>query len=121
MALRNCPEIQGTYDEETGTHLCKGGACTHFVLPPGKVTLARFGRMSGRYVLHAASGEAIAHPHDENSFLGIGGVWPFAYVKIDQDMDRFVANLRAHHMCIAPGDWMPQLTALARLWDVEVL
>ncbi len=60
-------------------------------------------------------------PHDENSFLGIGGVWPFAYVEIDQDMDRFVNNLRAHHMCIAPGHWMPHLEALARLWDVELL
>jgi L-fucose isomerase len=121
IVLRNCPEIQGTYDETTGKHLCKGGACPHFVLPPGRVTLARFGRIAGRYVLHACRGESFAFPHDENSLLGIGAVWPFAYVKIEQDMERFVRNLRAHHMCIAPGDWLPQLKALADLWGVDVL
>lgn len=121
VVLKNCPEIQGTYDEATGKHLCKGGACPHFVLPPGPVTLARFGRIQGRYVLHLARGESFAYPHDPASLLGIGGVWPFAYVKIDQDMERFVANLRAHHMCVAVGDFFPELEALARLWHVEVL
>lgn len=121
VALRNCPEIQGTYDEATGKHLCKGGACPHFILPPGPVTLARFGRIAGRYVLHACRGESFAYPHDEQGLLGIAGVWPFAYVRIEQDMDSFVRNLRAHHMCIAPGDWMPELEALARLWSVEIL
>lgn len=121
VALRNCPEIQGTFDPATGKHLCKGGACPHFILPPGPVTLARFGRIAGRYVLHTCRGQSFAYPHDPHSLLGIGAVWPFAYVKIDQPMDRFVENLRAHHMCIAPGDWLPELTALARLWDVEIL
>ena len=121
VVLRNCPQIQGTYDEATGKHLCQGGACPHFVLPPGRVTLARFGRIAGRYVLHACAGESFAYPHDEQSLLGIGAVWPFAYVKIEQEMERFVRNLRAHHMCIAPGDWLPQLESLARLWNVDVL
>ena len=121
VALKNCPEVQGTYDPESGKHLCKGGACPHFVLPPGPVTLARFGRIAGKYVLHATRGESFAHPHDEASFLGIGGTWPFAYVKIEQDMDQFIRNLRAHHMCIAFGDWLPELEMLARLWGIDVL
>ena len=121
VALKNCPEIQGSYDKETGKHLCKGGACPHFVLPPGPVTLARFGRIAGRYVLHVTRGKSFAYPHDEKSFLGIGGVWPFAYVKIEQDMDQFVCNLRAHHICIAFGDWLPELKILAGLWGVDVL
>jgi len=121
VVLKNCPEVQGTYDSATGKHLCKGGACSHFVLPPGPVTLARFGRIKGRYVLHLTRGESFAYPHDPNSLLGIGGMWPFAYVKIAQDMERFVRNLRAHHMCIAPGEWCSEMQALARLWHVEVL
>jgi L-fucose isomerase len=121
VVLKNCPEVQGTFDPATGKHLCKGGACPHFILPPGPVTLARFGRMAGRYVLHVSRGQSFAYPHDETGFLGIAAVWPFAYVKIEQDMDRFVANLRAHHMCISPGEWLPELEMLARLWNVEVL
>jgi L-fucose isomerase len=121
VALKNCPEVQGTYDPATGKHLCKGGACPHFILPPGPVTLARFGRIRGQYVLHLTRGESFAYPHDPKSLLGIGDRWPFAYIKIHQDMDRFVRNLRAHHMCIVPGDWHPEMEALARLWHVELL
>jgi L-fucose isomerase len=121
VALRNCPEIQGTYDPATGKHLCKGGACPHFILPPGPVTLARFGRIAGRYVLHTCRGESFAYPHDPKSLLGLGRLWPFAYIRIGQDMERFVVNLRAHHMCIIPGDWLPELEMLARLWGVEIL
>lgn len=121
VALRNCPEVQGTLDPQTGKHLTKGGACPHFILPPGPVTLARFGRIQGKYVLHLCRGESFAYPHDPRSLLGIGAAWPFAYVKIHQDMERFVRNLRAHHMCIAPGDWLAEMQALARLWHVEVL
>ena len=119
--LKNCPELQGTYDEETGTHLCKGGACPHFILPPGEVTLARFGRSKGKYVLHISKGESFDYPHDESGFEGIGGVWPFAYVKIHQEISSFIQNLRAHHICIAFGDWTPELEALAKLWDIEIL
>lgn len=121
VVLKNCPEVQGTYDPATGKHLCKGGACPHFILPPGPVTLARFGRIRGRYVLHVTRGESFAHSHDPSGFLGIAGVWPFAYVKIAQDMERFVRNLRAHHMCIAPGDWTAEMESLAKLWHVDVL
>lgn len=121
VTLMNCPELQGSYDEVKGQHLCKGGACPHFVLPPGVVTLARFGRIQGKYVLHLARGQSFEHPHDPNSLLGIGALWPFAYVRIEQSMDRFVRNLRAHHMCICFGDWTSELQTLARLWHVEVL
>jgi L-fucose isomerase len=121
VELQPCPEVQASYDEKTGQYLCKGGACPHFILPPGEVTLARFGRIEGRYVVHVTTGESFEYPHDRNSLIGIGGVWPFAYVRIHQNIDRFVENLRAHHICIAFGNWEPELRALANLWDVEVL
>ena len=121
VTLKDCPEVQGTYDEKKRKHLCKGGACTSFVLPPGDVTLARFGRIEGRYVLHLSKGESFEYHHDEKSLLGIGGSWPFAYVKIKESLDTFCVNLRAHHMCIAFGDWVPEMKILAKLWNVELL
>lgn len=121
VELQPCPEVQASYDEKTGKYLCKGGACPHFILPPGEVTLARFGRIKGRYVLHVSTGESFDYPHDKKSLLGIGGVWPFAYVRLHQDIDRFVHNLRAHHMCITFGNWEQELRLLAKLWDVDVL
>jgi len=38
VILRDCPLVQGTLDKETGKSLCKGGACTRFLLAPGRVT-----------------------------------------------------------------------------------
>jgi len=119
--LKNCPEVQSTYDEKNKIYLCKGGACTNFVLPPGEVTLARFGRIKGKYFLHIVKGESFVYPHDKDSFLGIGGVWPWAYIKIHQDMPKFIQNLRAHHMCISFGNWTQELKALAKLWNIEIL
>lgn len=119
--LKNCPEFQGTFDETTGKYLCKGGACTHFLLHPGKATLARFGRIKGEYVLHISSGEAIDHSHDPNEFFGVAGVWPFVYFKLEEPVKQFVNNLQAHHLCLCYGEWKLELEELARLWGIKVL
>jgi len=119
--LMPCPEVQGTLDEETGEHLCKGGACTGMLVAPGPGTIARFGRIKGEYVLHLTACEIIEHPHREDIVFGLGRSWPFAYVKPAQPVDEFLRNVRAHHMCLAKGDWVRDMSILARLWGVPVL
>ena len=121
VALTPCPEAQATLDEKTGKHLCKGGACTHFVATPGRGTVARFGRIRGEYVLHVTGCEIVEFPHDKTIMMGIGGVWPFAYLKPDESLGDFTQKIRAHHMCLAKGDWERELRALARLWNVRTL
>jgi L-fucose isomerase len=119
--LMPCPEVQATLDKKTGKHLCKGGACTGFVVTPGRGTLARFGRIKGEVVLHLTGGEIVEHAHDRKILFGYGGHWPFAYVRPDEPLERFTRNLRAHHLCLARGDWVQELTILARLLGVRVL
>jgi L-fucose isomerase-like protein len=118
--LMPCPEVQGTLDEKTGEHLCKGGACTGMIVTPGPGTIARFGRIRGEYVLHLTGCEIIEHDHPDNIIFGLGKSWPFAYLKPKQPLDVFLNNLRAHHMCLAMGDWIQEIKILARLWGIRV-
>jgi len=119
--LKPCPEVQGTLDEETGKHLCKGGACTGMLVEPGPGTIARFGRIEGTYVLHLTGCEIVEHAHSEDIVFGLGRSWPFAYVKPQQPVDEFLRKVRAHHMCLAKGDWVQDMAMLAKLWNIEVL
>ena len=122
VILTECPKFQGTADKKTGQSLCKGGACTHFIMDPGRVTLARFGRIKGEYVLYVCGGEAVKYPrHDPEAILGAGALWPWAYVRPDEPLKDFVRHLRAHHICVARGDWVTELRELAGLLDVRVL
>lgn len=122
VKLTECPKFQGTTDTSTGAPMCKGGACTHFIMAPGRVTLARFGRIRGEYVLYVCGGEAVAYGrHDPEAILGAGALWPWAYVRPDEPLDDFVRHLRAHHTCVARGDWVSQLRDLADLLEVRVL
>lgn len=119
--LMPCPEVQASLDEKTGKHLCKGGACTGMLVTPGRGTIARFGRIKGEYVLHVTGCEIVEFPHDNNIIFGYGGHWPFAYLKTDQTLEDFVQNVRAHHMCLAKGDWERELRILAKLCGVRIL
>ena len=119
--LMPCPEVQGTLDEKTGKHLCKGGACTGMLVEPGPGTIARFGRIRGEYVLHLTGCEIIEHAHREDIVFGLGRSWPFAYVKPHQPVDEFLRQIRAHHMCLAKGDWTQDMRLLAELWGIPVL
>ena len=44
-------------------------------MEPGRVTLARFGRIKGEYVLYVCGGEAVKYPrHDPEAILGAGAL-----------------------------------------------
>lgn len=121
VELHDCPSTQGTWDEKTKKSLCQGGACTHFVLPAGSVTVARFGRIKGRYVIHLTRGMAVDEPHDRSEMGGVAGVWPWAYIQLETPWLDFVRNMRAHHCCIAPVNCAAGVMEFARLYDIEVL
>lgn len=121
VELHDCPKEQGSWDEKKQKSLCQGGACTHFVLPAGEVTLVRFGRIDGRYVIHLVEGEALSLPHDRRELLGIAGVWPFAYVRPRAEPEGFLRNMRAHHCVIVPEACAAGIRELADLYQIEIL
>jgi len=115
--------LQGSWDDVRKCSLCKGGCCTHFVMPPGPVTFIRFGRIDGRYVIHLEKGKAIEHKHDDGILEGLGGVWPFAYIRLDDDVnpESFIENMRSHHAVIARSECVDAVAEFARLTNIPVL
>lgn len=115
--------VQGTWDEEKKCSLCKGGACNQFIMPPGPVTIIRFGRIDGEYVLHVVEGEAVKHKFDPSELMGIAAVWPFAYIQLPKslDADKFIASLRSHHAVIARGDIAGAAREFAKLKNIRLL
>jgi L-fucose isomerase len=119
--LMPCPEVQATLDEKTGKHLCKGGACTGMIVTPGRGTIARFGRIKGEYVLHVTGCDIVEHAHREDIVFGLGGTWPWAYVKPDEPLDEYTVKVRAHHECLTKGDCVKELSVLAKMLGVRIL
>jgi L-fucose isomerase len=123
IKLSDMPVTMGSYDEEKKRHLTKGGVCTGFLVRSGEVTLARFSRIKGRYVLNAVKGRTY-DPGKRNSHLEsegslAGDKWPWAYVKLEGDINRFVQNLRANHIHMVYGNYLDALKEFCHLTKVE--
>lgn len=121
VELRECPPAQGSWDPVKRRSMCQGGACSHFLLPPGPVTIVRLGRIDGRYVLHLVEGEAVQEEHNPKELLGICGVWPFAYVRPRCTPDEFIHKMRAHHCTVATTPCADIVREFARLYRIEIL
>ncbi|MBI2438476.1 MAG: hypothetical protein HYV36_06665 [Lentisphaerae bacterium] len=115
--------LQGTWDEEKKCSRCQGGACVRFILPPGPVTLIRFGRIKGEYVIHATEAQAIEHAFNPKELGGIAGIWPFAYIQLDErlDLNNFIGNLRSHHTVIVCGHLAGMVKFFSRLCNLRYL
>jgi L-fucose isomerase-like protein len=75
----------------------------------------------GEYVIYITGGQVVEHPHDPGDIMGAAGAWPFAYISLDEPIDGFIHHLRAHHICIAYGDWQYHVRELADLLDVRTI
>ena len=92
-------------------------------MPPGPVTIIRFGRIDGEYVLHVVEGEAVEHKFDPGELMGIAAVWPFAYIQLPESLDaeNFIRSLRSHHAVIARGDISGAAREFAKLMNIRLL
>ena len=115
--------LQGTWDEENQSSKCQGGACNQFILPPGSVTVLRFGRIDGEYVIQVTEGKAIEHDYNPKEVGGLTAVWPFAYIKLNKEVipENFIQNMRSHHAVIAKGHCEDVIREFAKLTKIRVL
>ncbi len=88
-----------------------------FPLKPGRVTVARLSEASGSFRLVIGGGEILQAPP---SFSGTSGVLRFDRPARDV-LDTILSEGLEHHMSITYGDYIPALTALARMLDIPVL
>lgn len=123
VCVREQTPLQGTWDEKKQCSQCKGGACNQFILPPGPVTVLRFGRIDGEYVIHVTEGKAIEHKYDPAELGGLTKIWPFAYIQLDKDIvpEKFIQNMRSHHAVIAKGHYAQVIREFASLIKINYL
>jgi L-fucose isomerase len=95
-----------------------GACCPQHVSRPGKVTLARLGRMAGEYFCLITSGECLDMPLEEmaKTFWGFS---PHSYIQLDCGYEAFLQELRCNHMHLTYGDHREALAELCHMFEVE--
>lgn len=121
VRLTNCPVEMGSVDPQTGRHRTQGGACTNFVCRSGKVTLARFARCSGSYVAQIVEGEVYQPGEEDPTQVWAYDRWPWAFIRLQADMDRFIANIRSNHIHMVYGSHTEALVNFCELTGVEAI
>ncbi|HDY65048.1 MAG TPA: hypothetical protein ENH84_02290 [Phycisphaerae bacterium] len=94
-----------------------GGACPQYVAKPGKMTLARIGRIDGEYVMLITTGEAQEFPREK--LKEINWYHPQAFVKLDCDPDSFIKCLRSNHIHAVYGDFKEHLLQVCDILDIK--
>lgn len=93
------------------------GCTTVFCCRPGRVTLARLGRIRGKYVMLIAVGEAFEQPKER--FKETREVWPHAFIRLDGDPAKFFHNNRSNHIHMVYGDFEKELIEICELLGIE--
>lgn len=95
-----------------------GACCPQAIAKPGKVTVARLGRISGKYTCLITTGDALDIPQEEvaKTFWGFS---PHTFVHLDSGYIAFMKELRCNHMHVTYGDVKEQMAELCRMFNVE--
>ena len=92
------------------------GMTTFFTSKPGKITLARLGRIEGQYVMQISSGEAF----DPGEEYIVSDVSPHLFVRLDQsNPDIFIQNCRSNHQHWVYGDFKEELVQLCSILNIK--
>lgn len=94
-----------------------GGACPQYVAKPGKMTMARLGRINGEYIMLVMSGEAIAFPRAK--LAEVNAQQPQAFVRLSCSPDDFTGNLRCNHIHAVYGDYIAELEVLCSVLGIR--
>jgi L-fucose isomerase len=95
-----------------------GACCPQHVSKPGKMTIARLGRVNGKYTCLITSGEALDVPLEEmaKTFWGFS---PHSYIRLDCGYDAFLQELRCNHMHVTYGDHTQSMAELCQLFNIN--
>ena len=94
-----------------------GGCCPQYVAKPGRVTMARLGRIKGEYIMLILTGEAREFPREK--LEEINPQQPQAFVELDCTPAEFIAELRCNHIHVAYGDFARELEVLCRVLGIR--
>ena len=94
-----------------------GGTCPQHVTKPGRATVARLSRNTGKYEMLVAPVEIVEMPREKLKET----IWerPHAYLKLLCDRDEFFGSVRSNHIHLVYGDWSEQLEEACRIADIK--
>ncbi len=99
-----------------------GGANTGFRAAPGPLTLARLYRKRGQYYMAIIEGEAVEPSQAEiDAFVAARGKHqlPTAFVKVNLDYDKVIAEFGANHISGVDGSYVAELLHACRMLHIE--
>lgn len=113
----NLPKVQ-FYPQ--GFYFPAGGASVRHFAAPGKVTLARLARRSGKYWLAILPAEFIELPEEdaERKAREVQIDWPHAYARFEVGPEEFLAEYDSNHIHAAYGDWVEELIWVAKMLQI---
>ncbi len=113
----NLPKVQ-FYPQ--GFYFPAGGASVRHFAAPGKVTLARLARRSGKYWLAIVPGEFIELPEEdaERKAREVQIDWPHAYARFEVGPEEFLSEYDSNHIHAVYGDWVDELIWVAKMLQI---
>ena len=118
------PSLSGDPKQKTSLHkqwlgeARAGGISVALMGKPGPVTIARFARRRGAYVMQIAAGEAYEEDPAKMAECGFT-IWPQTFVRLEGDGRAFVENMRSEYIHCVYDEIVPELLDLCKLLEIE--
>ena len=106
-----CPE---------GFYFPAGGASVRSIAAPGKVTIARFARIAGRYWLAIVPAEFLEFgDKTEELAAETQAEWPHAFARLRVPIGEFLSTYDSNHCHAVYGDWTEELVWVAEMLGID--
>ena len=98
-----------------------GGAAVRHIAVPGRVTLARLARISGKYIMTIVPAEIVSLPEEKAEELAkrVQEEWPHVYVRIDASIEDFLRRYPCNHTHGVYGEYVNELIHFCRLKNIK--
>ena len=98
-----------------------GGAAVRHIAVPGRVTLARLARISGKYIMTIVPAEIVSLPEEKAEELAkrVQEEWPHVYVRIDAPIEDFLRHYPCNHTHGVYGEYVNELIHFCRLKNIK--
>lgn len=96
-----------------------GGASIQMIAKPGKVTVARLFRSSGKYILGCFEGACRMYPLEklkETTYC-----YPHAFVEAEADYEAFYQKINSNHLHMVYGSYSKVLELFCRMVGIEYI
>jgi len=104
-----------------GFYFPAGGASVQHIAQPGKVTIARLARRKGKYWMAIIPAEFLQFPPQKSQKKAAATTleWPHAFARLEVSPDEFLSEYDSNHCHAVYGNYVNELTWVARILGIE--